>query len=407
MEKSSKTTLLATIVLVGFAWAVVFHYIMGFYLNAPYPFDTFLSMPKDIFGDFLIALTNIKGFVPYASVDGWMVYFPLAYILLIPFVYIQNTLISCLIFAFGFVSFLAFMNFKCLYAKNLTRVENFKNIFIMTFLSYPFLYMLDRGNLDMYLFILFVGFVYFFKSEKYLLSAVLIGLENAMKPFSALFLILFLFKKRFKEFFLSLFITGILIVGGFLCFKGGFFNQLHVYHGNLIMFKKLWIYDDKDRGMLQCSSLFSALKFFLCSYKPIISAFFLEKIYSYIGFIITSIIIFFAYREKTYWKTITLLTLHMLLVPYIICDYKLIFLFVPIWLFANTEEKTKFDKVYTILFGLLLIPKKIFTVWIHAAAVSRLVTFGVVVNPLLMILFIGLIIYEQFSKKNICCKIKE
>ncbi len=399
MEKSRKITLLATIVLVGFVWAVVFHYFLGFYFHVPYPFNTFLSMPKDFFGDFLFTLPDVKRFVPYSQIDGWMVYFPLAYILLIPFAYIKNKILASFIFAFGFVFFLIFMNIKFLYAKNLMKVENFRNIFIMTFLSYPFLYMIDRGNLDMYLFMVFVGFVYLFKSKKYLLSAVLIGLANAMKPFSALFLILFLFKKRYKEFFLSLFLTLILVIGGFLFFKGGFFNQVHIYHANLVMFKKLWIYD-KERGLLQCSSLFSALKFLLCSYKQIISSSLLEKIYSYLGFIITSIIIFFAYREKTYWKTVTLLTLHMLLVPYIICDYKLIFLFVPIWLFANAEEKTRFDKVYTILFGLLLIPKKIFMLWIHIGTVSQLVTYGVIINPILMILFIGLIIYEQFSKKG-------
>lgn len=173
------------------------------------------------------------------------------------------------------------------------------------------------------------------------------------------------------------------------------------------MFKKLWIYNNENRGMIESSSLFEALKFLLCSYKQIISSSLLEKIYSYLGFIVTSIIVFFAYRERIYWKIITLLTLHMLLVPYVICDYKLIFLFVPIWLFANAEEKTGFDKIYTILFGLLLIPKKIFTMWIYTATISRLVTYGVIINPIIMILFIGLIIYEQFSKKHICCKIKE
>lgn len=401
MEKSEKIILLVAIVLVGFVWAVVFHYVMGFYFNFSYPFNTFLNVPKEAFGDFLNALSKIKGFVPYSKTDGWMVYFPLAYLLLFPFTYVKNKLLAYFIFAFGFLTFLLLMNVKFLYAKNLTRVENFKNIFIMTFMSYPFLYMIDRGNFDMYLFMLFAVFVYLFKSKRYFLSAVLIGLENAMKPFSALFLILFLFKKRYKEFFLSLLFTAVLVLGGFLCFKGGFLNQIHVYQANLIMFKKLWIYDNDNRGMIESSSLFAALKFLLCSYNQIISSSLLEKIYSYLGFIITSIIIFFAYREKTYWKTITLLTLHMLLVPYIICDYKLIFLFVPIWLFANAEEKTGFDVVYTILFGLLLIPKKIFTLWIHTGTVSQLVTYGVIINPIIMMLFVGLIIYEQFKKKHI------
>lgn len=400
MEKSQKILLLSSIVLVGFIITVIFHYIMGFYLNVPYPFNTFLSVPKEAFSDFTDTLQKIGNFAPYVHRDCWMGYFPLAYILLFPFSFIKGRLIAYLIFASGFFSFLIYMNVRFLYDKTLAKIENFKNIFIMSFLAYPVLYVLDRGNFDMFLFILFAGFIYAFKSEKYFLSAVLIGIENAIKPFSSLFLILFLFKKKFKEFFLSLLISLLLIIGGFLFLKGGFFHQIIIYIQNLVVFKKIWVDDNYGRGMMDTSSIFTALKFLLCCCNHIISVELLEKIYNYLGFIITAATIFFTYREEIYWKKITLLTLNMLLVPYIIINYKLIFLLVPIWLFINAEEKTKFDLAYTILFGLLLFSKKIFIFWLHLKGYTQFITYGVIINPIIMLLFMGLIIFEQFNRRK-------
>jgi len=400
MGKSEKVTLLASIVLVGFVFAIIFHYILGFYLHLPYPFNTFLCIPDQAFSDFTSTLSRIRNFTPYSSPDPWMTYFPLAYIILFPFSLIKHRLIAYLIFASGFLSFLTFMNIKNLYNKNLTKVENFTNIFILTFMTYPVLYAMDRGNFDLFLFVLFSGFVYSFKNEKYFLSAALLGIENAIKPFPSLFLILFLLKKRFKEFFLSLAISALLIIGGFLVLKGGFFNQLQVYINNLVIFKKTWIYGANSLGLSEASSLFAALKFLLCSVNQIISINLLEKLYTYIGFIITAITIYFTCKEKTYWKKVTLLTLNMLLVPYIIIDYKLIFLLVPIWLFVNAKEKTKFDMAYTVLFGLLLVSKKLFVLWVKSGHLSQLITYGVIINPLIMLIFVGLIIFEQFYTKK-------
>lgn len=398
MEKSQKIQLLSSIILVGFTITVIFHYVLGYYYNLPYPFNTFLCIPKEAFSDFTSTLPRVKDFAPYVHPDPWMNYFPLAYILLFPFSIIKNKLIAYFIFASGFLSFFTYMNIKFLYTKNLTKLENIQNIFIITCLSYPVLYALDRGNFDMFLFVLFAGFVYAFKSNKYFLSAILLAIENAIKPFSILFLILFLFKKRFKEFFFSILLSTILVVGGFLCLKGGFFDQIVIYIKNLMLFKKLWIYNIGGNGTSEASSLFTALKFLLCTNTNVISVWLLEKIYIYLGFILTVLTIFFTYKEQIYWKKITLLTLYMLLVPYIIIDYKLIFLFVPIWLFVNAEEKNKFDLVYTILFGLLLFSKKIFILWLHVGKLSQLITYGVVINPIIMLLLVSLIIFEQFNR---------
>ena len=116
--------------------------------------------------------------------------------------------------------------------------------------------------------------------------------------------------------------------------------------------------------------------------------------------IITATILFFTQKEEIFWKQITLLTLLMCLLPYVIDDYKLIFLFIPIWLFLSNQEKTKFDSFYSILFGLLIIPKQFFILFVRAHGMTQLMSFGIMINPILMLIFMGLIIYEQRSVKS-------
>jgi len=120
------------------------------------------------------------------------------------------------------------MNIKMFGCKSLTKMQYFQNIFILTVVSYPVLYLVDRGNFDLFLFVMFALFVYAFKSEKYFLASILLAVQNACKPFAVLFLLLFLFKKRYKEAFFSIILTIILIIGGFMILKGDFWNQIIV-----------------------------------------------------------------------------------------------------------------------------------------------------------------------------------
>ena len=54
MEKEQKIMILSSIVLVGFVMGVFYHYILGFYLHAPEPYNSFLYPASmafcDIFG---------------------------------------------------------------------------------------------------------------------------------------------------------------------------------------------------------------------------------------------------------------------------------------------------------------------------------------------------------------------
>lgn len=411
LDKSGKMLLLSNIILAGFAVAVIFHYILGFYMGQSSPSNSFLFDAHYAFCDFVDLMPFVKTFAPYQTPSVWISYFPLAYILLFPLALIKNAYAAYLIFASGFMTFLVFANIKKMYCENLTKLENFQNIFVLTFLSYPVLYALNTGNTDMFLLILFAFSIYAFKSEKYLLSAILFAVQNAIKPFPILFLALFLYKKKYKEFFLSLLLTGLLIIGGFMLLKGNILDQILILGKNLTHFR-LWYIDsiNNDFSNTFSSSLFTPLKLILCRFSehPVMSCAVFGKLYSALTLTLAAITAFFAWKEKTFWKQITLLTLFMLLVPQLLFDYKLIFLFVPIWLFVNSKSPSKFDLIYTVLFGLLFIPKNIvITNPQDALILAHLLpstsahwgylSLSIFINPLIMLLFMALIISEQFS----------
>lgn len=401
MEKSQKVTLLSIIILVGFTFGVIYHYILAYYLHAGEPYNTFVYPASQAFCDFTGMLPYIKDFAPYQQTSLWIVYFPLTYILMFPFSLFKPTPPVYLFYISGFVAYLIFMNIKMFSCKNLTKMQNFQNIFIITLLSYPILYNLDKGNIDMYLFVLFGLCVYAFKSEKYFISSILLALINAMKPFTILFLLLFLKKKKYKEFFFSIILTALLIIGGFMVLKGNFFDQICYLIKSVALFKSNYAMPNIV-GMGFSSSLFMPLKgVFMQFYATPADIVNFIKIYGYISYAITGLTILFMLLEKSLWKQLTLIICNFILLPYITYDYKLIFLLIPIWLFINEKEKSRFDLAYLILFGLLFIPKALMIPFPAVNNTSNWLSFSAMVNPFIMIGICLLIILEQFLNKKV------
>lgn len=397
MEKSKKILLFANILLVGFFIQIVYVYYSSGIAGLGYPYNSFLFKANIAFSDFWGILIKIKSLHPYTLPANWQNYFPLSFILILPFAYVKNLIFSYFIFATGFLAFFTYCNYKKLSCSEFCTLQNIQNMVILTFFAYPLICLLDRGNLDMLSFIFFVPFIYFFKKEKYEKSALCLAIINAMKPFSVLFLLLFLFKKRYREFFLSIGTTFLLILGGFLVFGTDVLGQFAVLVQSWQSFLLTYVYSP-DINLMGQSSLFAMLKIIFCKlqvpfYIPIPKLVGMYNIFSIFVTVITAI---FAYREKIFWKQIMLLTLYMILMPLVSMDYKMVFLYVPIWLFMNNPEKSKTDLAYIILLGLLFIPK--FMViplpdvqWFSPSAI---------LNPLIMVIMSALIVVEQFLPDN-------
>jgi Glycosyltransferase family 87 len=69
--------------------------------------------------------------------------------------------------------------------------------------SFPLYFLLDRGNLEGIVWIACIVGLYFFVKRRYYFAATLFALAASMKIFPAVLLLLFLAKRRYKEFFVS------------------------------------------------------------------------------------------------------------------------------------------------------------------------------------------------------------
>jgi hypothetical protein len=90
----------------------------------------------------------------------------------------------------------------------------------------------------------------------------------------------------------------------------------------------------------------------------------------------------------------------VLLFPHISVDYKLLHLFIPLFLFINFNKKGKFDLFYIIIFALLLIPKDyyMFSKIISDSCFSD-ISIAVVLNITLLILMLCLIITDGLGRR--------
>jgi hypothetical protein len=204
--------LIGLIVMMGFALAVFYHYYVGAYLGRGYPYDTFLFRPAEHFNDFKNGLRFINpslggpAWDPHMKDPMWKVGWPFITLLHYPF----------LPFGLRWGTFLwlglfiaAFLTWCVRQLKGSTRVATVRNVFVFSFLTYPFLFELDRANPEMFVFIFMAVFFCCYGTSRHVWGLVALSAAIAMKAFPGVYLILLLCDRRIKDFFL----VGVLAVG--------------------------------------------------------------------------------------------------------------------------------------------------------------------------------------------------
>jgi hypothetical protein len=127
------------IIVIGFAIAVFYHYSMGAYLDHRFPVNTFLFTPKDKFNDFWNMVKFIKELNPYRSdVYIFGIYYPLVELFFFPFTLFKSRDLALLVFLSIFLVCWLFFIIKNFSQTN--RLDNFRDIFVISLMSYPFLF---------------------------------------------------------------------------------------------------------------------------------------------------------------------------------------------------------------------------------------------------------------------------
>lgn len=413
MERHTKIRFISKTIVIGFAIAVFYHYIMGTYLGKQYPLSSFLYYPGTKFSDFTGMVGFIKELNPYRS-DVWSygVYYPLGELFFFPFTHLKVVNIALLVFLGIFFTCWLFFIIKNFSQTN--QLDNFRDTFVISLMSYPLLFTIDRANVELYTFLFLLGFAYFYSSlNKYqsLFALVCLSLAISMKPFPAIFLVLLASEKKWKNILYVFIFTALITIFSLLCFQGSILENIQGLRRNQAIFVENyaigssgWHYGVSLFGFIKVIAAF-VLK--VSNHLGIVSSsesdaqiFFnwvsqLLNAYSVLSIIMVGLVTLYIFtKEKIYWKKLALLVFLMNVIPPVSFDYRLLNLFIPLAFFINESKSSKFDFVYLLLFSLLLIPKNYFII---PAMTDRGLSVGVVINPLLILIFGFLIIKEGLS----------
>jgi len=363
MQKSQKVFYISFIILIGFTISLAYHYVLGFYLGKPYPYNTFLFLSYYHGSDFGDIYRESVSLSPYLGEKSGQYPFMLLLGKLFTFLPVENAyILFCMVctFLFGY--------FCYKYLKLDNWLVSASSIFIIAFLSYPFLFCLDRANFELLLFIFLVLFIFLFERKKYLLSTIPLAIACAMKIYPCIFLVLFITEKKWKEAFATIGLFILLSLTSILLFQGGFWNNinylLHLSNFSNNNFFQQFTSIAPGTVIQRGVTLFSLIKLIIAWLGISPSTYAIEN-FIYYYFIICALLgiisIFIVIKsDMQLWKKVGILTFLMLLLPPISGDYKLIHVFLPLLLFCNDKSKSKIDEIYVMMFALLLIPKDYF-----------------------------------------------
>jgi hypothetical protein len=397
--KRGKLGLLVLIIIIGFSAAVVYHYVIGYYLGKPWPANTFLHTPEAHFWDFTMVVHQSATLDPFTNEIGGFAGAPFAQFIGYLFSIIQTTWAQlCIFFGSFFIVFILMAKHYLYGLKSKLTSHRSLAIFAITFLTYPVLFAVDRANFDLIVCALLLLFAFTYASQKYKTSTVFLGLAIAIKPLIVVLGLIYIFDKRYKDILLVIFNVVFLSILSLCLFKGGLFLEARKYLDTLfyttgyLSAGNQQAYNSDLYGMLIVVVQFVGHRLGKEIYLPdypearIIYAILVAVVFIYF-------VIYLWKNHLPLWQVLAVLTILLILFPFNSADYHLTYLFVPMLMYLGFKEQTRNEVLIIILWGLLLIPKNYHTL-------QAFQNIGTVINPLLLIGLLISIIPGAFSPKG-------
>ena len=221
------------------------------------------------------------------------------------------------------------------------------------FLSLPFLFEVDRGNVIVVALILLLCFFLFKDSKSKALreiALICLAASAAFKIYPAVFGFLLLKEKRYFA-AVRVCIYGLLLFFLPFLYYGGIPAAAAMFH-NLFTASSFM----STFGFGYKVNLVNTFTFLAALLNQPASDIFLG-VTQVLAFVVLGVGIFLSHFLDTAWKRVAMLTALMLAVPPFSYQYSLIFMFVPIVLFLNERKRnTLSDYLYLILFVLMVAP---------------------------------------------------
>ena len=360
MTQRQKVIFIAVFIIIGFLASVAYHFFVAYILKLNYyPYNTFLFRPSDRFGDFLDNFN--AGHDAYRKVSATRAMFPLFVVLCrimysINFRLMHLINVKMLLLILYLVGFLLCLSFYILYSLRQCSAGLRYIACGSMLVSFPVLISLDRANFENGIFLLVALSVGLLIKKKYILAALMLGIASALKPYSAIFFLLFLIDEQFLAIISGAGAWGLSTILSLLVLPTPLPIELHNLQASMDVYNQHYVVGNS--GMYFGNSLFGLIKFIvyligdqfhLFSTKHAVLLFiqFLMEPYMLITLAAALVILVILFVYKTpLWQKVAIVVFCMNLLPYIGGGYRLLYLFIPLLMFLAFEEKDKLDMVY-------------------------------------------------------------
>jgi hypothetical protein len=270
------------------------------------------------------------------------------------------------------------------------------SIAALTLMNYPAQMVVDRGNIEAFVFAFLAGFIVLLIRRQLVPSAALLGAAIAMKAVPAIFLPLCYKAAKRRGVGISVATAGFLTVGSILLMSRPVHLSVLRFISNILRYSG--IVTDGLEPANHASSLFGLFSIgaWLSQGSPGVGPIWASFVSGYsllAGLIlIGAIVACFALPMKL-WEMATTLTVCLVLLPKQSPDYRLIHMMIPFALFVNSKTDRSNGLVYTVLFSLLLVPKS-FIIVAHETSLNS------VLNPILMLVLLTRTLFAAYRRGN-------
>jgi hypothetical protein len=387
-----KLDLLLVITLCGFVSSVVYYYWLGAYREKHWPYSSPLYDPKDHFSDFYNMVQLCRDLPKAVQSSNY----PPAANLYFHFFGLLPRGVSIALFVIVPIWCLAWCAVRSM--NGLAAVKKLIYAVGIFFISYPFLFAIDRGNLDLHLFVFIAIFLYSYQQSSSWAkgaAAFCLAVAISFKAYPVLFAVLYFKDRRYRELVLAgIFTVAITLLaavpeGGIGKAVGGFLHgmrQTTAFDIGIVGRFNLGLFN-AGRLVLNALKIPDILRWFTVAYTPLSFA------------LLLLVCGLAAKRSLALWRSATALVSAMCFIPTLSFDYRLLLLVAPLCLFigANTPM-TRRNIIICVIFGLLLIPKGQIILYYHLGPLGpALVTPACFINPILLV---SLTILVLFPSKN-------
>jgi hypothetical protein len=399
LSKADKLRLASVVVMTGFALAVVVHYVCGAYAGYRYPYDTYLFRPDDsleldsvvttghCFGDLLAVCIHAENRDPYFAEipaphepkrDFPSNYFPFGAMLSYPLTLIPYPL-ALVLFVVGFTGFLAWFNWT--FMRTGAPFSDAIPIVALTLMNYPAHVILDRGNIEAFVFAFLAGFAMLLVRRRSTPAAGLLGAAIAMKAAPIVFLPLCHRVAGRRGVVVAVATAAGLTLVSLLLMRSPLtatVPRLLEILGNYSA--------DTGAGIApanHASGLYGliAIGAWTSQLTPVVGPAWqaISAAYPVIAAVIlVGSMLFSVVLPLKLWEIATVGAVCLVLLPSASPDYRLIHMLIPFALFVNSRTPRREGIVTTLLFAMLFVPKS----WV---IIAREVSLNSAINPLILL----------------------